>query len=232
MATVKKKYSRSLIAIALLIAAIWGINIWQHQSDVSKTRKLNKTKAADDKDPIPGIFTYGLDLKGGLSIVLEPKPGQTFNKGSLDTALEIIRNRVDSLGVAEPNISLQGDNILVQLPGIKDPARAREIIGATAKLAFRPVLGVVDPSAQPPAGVMVPDCANRETYPKEEPEKPLIYCALSTSQTGEVLPPSVWSKLVLGPVSLQGTDVSNATATLPGASSGSLSGWEVSLKLT
>lgn len=81
----------------------------------------------------------GLDLQGGLSVVLTAK-----GKASpevLDQTVEIIRNRVDSLGAQEPDISRSGaENIIVQLPGIRDPERALEIIGQTAQLRFREVL--------------------------------------------------------------------------------------------
>lgn len=57
---------------------------------------------------------------------------------AVDQSLETIRNRVDQFGVAEPTIQRQGDrNILVQLPGIQDPERAKELIGKTALLEFK-----------------------------------------------------------------------------------------------
>src|SRR5690349_6132534 len=101
MATVKGKYYRSLIAIAVLIGALWGWNVYAHARDVTKTRNANKNRTAELQEPRPGFITYGLDLRGGLSVVLEPKAGQQASHGTLTTALEIIRNRVDALGVAE-----------------------------------------------------------------------------------------------------------------------------------
>src|SRR5262245_34065787 len=83
----------------------------------------------------------GLDLQGGISIVYEPignaKPG------SVDVAVDIIRSRVDGLGVAEPEISRQGNNIVVDLPGVANRDKARRIVGKTAELRFRPVLARV-----------------------------------------------------------------------------------------
>ena len=61
-------------------------------------------------------------------------------------AVDIIRNRVDCLGVAEPEISRQGDNIVVDLPGVKDRDKARRIVGRTAELRFRPVLAELPPA--------------------------------------------------------------------------------------
>jgi preprotein translocase subunit SecD len=86
----------------------------------------------------------GLDLQGGISVVLAPVG--KFKAGSLDEAVNIIRNRVDSLGVAEPDINRQGNTISVDLPGVKDRAKAERIVGRTAELRFRPVLANVPPA--------------------------------------------------------------------------------------
>lgn len=83
----------------------------------------------------------GLDLQGGLSVVLKPKVDTDSDK--LDQAIGIIRNRVDALGVAEPDISRQGNTIVVSLPGVKDQQRALDLVGTTAELRFRPVLAQV-----------------------------------------------------------------------------------------
>ena len=90
----------------------------------------------------------GLDLQGGASVVLQPK--ESVDSGVLDQTIVIIRNRVDALGVAEPEITRQGDAILVELPGVKDQERALEIVGQTAELRFRPVLEVLPPDASQP----------------------------------------------------------------------------------
>lgn len=82
----------------------------------------------------------GLDLQGGISVVLAPKKGAKVESGTLGQAVNIIRNRVDSLGVAEPEISRQGNNIIIDLPGVKDRDKALRIVGQTAELRFRGVL--------------------------------------------------------------------------------------------
>jgi len=83
----------------------------------------------------------GLDLQGGVHIVLEVEQPPAEEKSMSDVtqrALEIIRNRVDGLGVSEPVIQKEGTNrIIVDLPGVKDTQRAVEIIGKTALLEFR-----------------------------------------------------------------------------------------------
>ncbi|MHB1444648.1 MAG: protein translocase subunit SecD [Acidimicrobiales bacterium] len=80
----------------------------------------------------------GLDLRGGVSVAL--RPAHPVSKQILNQAKTIITNRVDALGVAEPNITLQGSDIVVQLPGVKNSQRALALIGQTAQLTFRPVL--------------------------------------------------------------------------------------------
>lgn len=89
----------------------------------------------------------GLDLQGGVSVVLAPTGDASGDQ--LDQALSIIRDRVDALGVAEPDITRQGDAIVVQLPGVKNRDRALALVGQTAELRFRPVLQQVpvDPEA-------------------------------------------------------------------------------------
>src|SRR6478672_6872623 len=80
----------------------------------------------------------GLDLQGGTSVVLAAKAGQNASSDQLDRAISIIRRRVDGLGVAEPEITRQGNFIVVSLPGIKDRERALGVVGQTAQLQFRP----------------------------------------------------------------------------------------------
>jgi preprotein translocase subunit SecD len=80
----------------------------------------------------------GLDLQGGVSVVLEPTSNASSD--ALGQSVEIIRDRVDALGVAEPEITRQGGAIVVQLPGVKNRDRALELVGQTAELRFRPVL--------------------------------------------------------------------------------------------
>src|SRR4051812_24547230 len=83
----------------------------------------------------------GLDLQGGTSVVLGAKEGQNASGDQLDRAISIIRRRVDGLGVAEPEITRQGNFIVVSLPGVKDRDRAIAVVGQTAKLQFRPFCG-------------------------------------------------------------------------------------------
>jgi preprotein translocase subunit SecD len=82
--------------------------------------------------------TLGLDLQGGASVVLQAKG--VYKSEAIDKAKEIIRSRVDGLGVAEPEIARQGDAIIISLPGVSDQDKALALVGKTAELRFRPVL--------------------------------------------------------------------------------------------
>jgi SecD/SecF fusion protein len=81
--------------------------------------------------------TLGLDLQGGLEVTLQavPPPNRELTSEDLDRSVDIMRNRVDKLGVTEPEIRTQGSNqIVIQLPGVKNPQAAAQIIGTTAQL--------------------------------------------------------------------------------------------------
>jgi SecD/SecF fusion protein len=94
----------------------------------------------------------GLDLRGGTRIVLETRDSPTVkaDAAATDRALEVLRQRVDALGVAEPSLARSGDRrIVVELPGVQDPREAAEVIGRTAQLTFHPVKGQ---SAGPASG--------------------------------------------------------------------------------
>ena len=85
----------------------------------------------------------GLDLEGGVSVQLEgyQTDGSQVTREEMEQAVEVIRQRVDSLGVTEPEIQLQGQNqVAVNIPGITDSTRAVEVIGRTAQLGFYEVL--------------------------------------------------------------------------------------------
>lgn len=87
----------------------------------------------------------GLDLQGGVSVVLQPV--EEASDEALSQTIEIIRSRVDALGVAEPEIARQGDSVVVQLPGVENQQRAIELVGDTAELRFRPVMSQPIPGA-------------------------------------------------------------------------------------
>jgi preprotein translocase subunit SecD/SecD/SecF fusion protein len=100
------------VLIVLLIAAVWSF--W----------------------PLDKTMRQGLDLRGGLSVILTPT--QKVDSAAMQRALTIIQNRVNGLGVSEATVQLENENtaILVQIPGIKDPKAALNALGQTGQLEF------------------------------------------------------------------------------------------------
>lgn len=91
-------------------------------------------------------LNLGLDLRGGAEVVLQavPEAGQTVSSDDMEALKEIMRKRVDNIGVSEPIIQLEGDDrIIVQLAGVDNPDEAINILGRTAKLEFRSPRGEV-----------------------------------------------------------------------------------------
>tara|TARA_Y100000780_G_scaffold219085_1_gene224710 strand:+ start:40117 stop:41766 length:1650 start_codon:yes stop_codon:yes gene_type:complete len=104
--------------------------------------------AAQDK--IEEFYSFPLRLVGNEGATLTYALGREFKEDIEDNAvkksIEVIRNRIDEFGVTEPEIvSLGEDRIVVQLPGVKDIERAKDLIGKTAKLSFRIVNEEVNP---------------------------------------------------------------------------------------
>ncbi|HET6626233.1 MAG TPA: protein translocase subunit SecD, partial [Nocardioidaceae bacterium] len=103
----------------------------------------------------------GLDLSGGTQIVLETSDSPTVEADAeaTDRTLEVLRGRVDALGVAEPTLARAGENrIIVELPGLQDPRKAAEVIGKTAQLSFHPVVGIATPKQRKnPDNLVIPD---------------------------------------------------------------------------
>lgn len=119
--------------------------------------------------PIKGKIRLGLDLRGGVHIILQARetPGNPVTSDSVDRLLEVLRTRIDQYGIAEPVIQRQGeDRVAIDLPGVEDPESALELIGRTAVLEFRQVLGA-SPSV-PPAPV-------RSNYDNDEQFKRAEY---------------------------------------------------------
>ncbi len=121
----------------------------------------------------------GLDLQGGMHLILEVDttklPPGSDPSDAVDRALEIIRNRIDTFGVSEPIIQKQGkDKIVVQLPGLKDPRRAKNLIGSTALLEFRLVdnerLDEAEAGKIPKGYEILEDDEGKKLLVKKEPE--------------------------------------------------------------
>ncbi|HLY93996.1 MAG TPA: protein translocase subunit SecD [Gaiellaceae bacterium] len=101
--------------------------------------------------PIHKKPTLGLDLQGGLEVVLQavPPKGQQLTADDLQRSIDIMQSRVDKIGVASPEIRKQGSNqIVIQLAGVHDAAKAADLIGKTAQLQlFDLQADVTGPSA-------------------------------------------------------------------------------------
>jgi preprotein translocase subunit SecD len=182
----------------------------------------------------------GLDLRGGTSVTLQPRiaPGDegTITNEAIDQAVAIIRQRVNSLGVAESEVAAQGSGtsrqIVISVPG-DTGRRVVDLVGQTAELRFRQVLAtgagassVVDPTATPVAGVTPEinaqfasfDCtlpANRQGTGTDLPTQTIVAC----DRAG-------LTKYILGPAEVLGRQISEASA---GIDTQSGSAWFVSL---
>ncbi len=100
--------------------------------------------------PVHKSLRKGLDLQGGLEVVLKAQPpkGHQLTSDDMTRSLDIMRNRVDKLGVSEPDIRQQGSNqIVIALAGVHDPAKAAALIGKTAQLE----LYDLEPALIPPS---------------------------------------------------------------------------------
>ncbi len=109
----------------------------------------NKALVAIDRN-FPDLVARGQDVPGGELRVLaqlKPEAQKRIQDGAVQQNIQILRNRVNELGVAEPIIQQQGaERVVVQLPGVQDTARAKDILGRTATLEIRMVNE--DPGAQ------------------------------------------------------------------------------------
>ena len=134
---------RIFLTIALVILAVvafWNtFKLW--------TMDAPEKQAMQNNDPGALLklqqkaIRLGLDLQGGIHVVLRVKMeelDEDARKDAVDRAIQVVRSRIDGLGVAEPMIVKQGtDRIVVDLPGYTDAARAEELIGQTALLQFK-----------------------------------------------------------------------------------------------
>jgi preprotein translocase subunit SecD len=104
-------------------------------------RLANKDKRQDVRDLVKERFPNLTTTDSGdadLAFELVPAELQRVRESVVEQALQVIRNRIDQFGVSEPTVIEQGsDEIVVQLPGIQDPQRAKDLIGRTAVLEFR-----------------------------------------------------------------------------------------------
>jgi len=133
---------KTTIRLLVVIASIILMVVFLYPSFVYYSKPLPEREEYVKTHPaiFKKIVNLGLDLQGGMRLVLEidrTNIDKTQDKDPLDRAFTVIENRINGLGVAEPSIQKQGkDRIIVELPGLKDEKRAKDIIGQTAQLEF------------------------------------------------------------------------------------------------
>ena len=128
----------------LLVVAVIGYSIYALYPSVAYYSMSGEERdglSTEQHDKyIESAIKLGLDLQGGMHIVLEIDDtalDDNAKKDAPDRVMEILRNRIDQFGVAEPVIQRQGEKrVIVQLPGLEDPERARELIAQAAFLEF------------------------------------------------------------------------------------------------
>ncbi len=146
-----------------------------------------------------GTIKLGLDLQGGmyLSYMVKSTPGLD-EQDAIDQALEVIRNRINEFGVSEPSITRQGeDRIVIQLPGVRDPARARAIVERQALLEFKLV---AYPTEEHPTTASVPVLRTIDN--------------LITSESGDIVPAPLDSLMEIPSDSLE-TEIAQISETAP-----------------
>ncbi|MER6017853.1 protein translocase subunit SecD, partial [Streptomyces anulatus] len=162
----------------------------------------------------------GLDLQGGTRIVLQARDTATVeaDRETTDRTLEVLRQRIDSLGVSEPTLTRSGeDRIIVELPDVQDPRQAAEVIGRTAQLTFHAVEGpAVEEPDEKPSG----------SGPTADPS-PTADPGSTADPDGLTLSDEQGRALALGPARLSGAGVEDATA---GFDAQGGAGWSVSLE--
>ena len=118
----------------------------------------------------------------------DPREEKRIREFAVDQSIETIRNRIDQFGVREPVIQKSGsDGILVQLPGIQDPQRAKDLIGKTAVLEFKLVASTADPTKPPAGGTEVLYGQERNAQPGQVNRKVPYTLERKTLMTGEVI---------------------------------------------
>jgi preprotein translocase subunit SecD len=197
--------ARSLAILALVLIALTGLVFVQNATAVR----------------------LGLDLRGGTSVTLQPRiaPGESgkVTNEAIDQAVSIIRQRVNSLGVAESEVTAQGSGtnrqIVISVPG-DTGRRVVELVGQTAELRFRQVLatatstGAADAAATPTSGVSAEvnakfaalDCTKTENLQGSGADAPTD-TIVSCDRAGQ-------NKYILAPAEVLGRQVSKATSSI------------------
>jgi preprotein translocase subunit SecD len=157
---------------------------------------------ASDHTPV-----LGLDLQGGTSVVLSPVG--KFKSDTLDVAIDIIRNRVDTFGTLEPEITRQGSDIVIDLPGVKDRDKAIALVGKTAELRFRPVISALPSEVQQAAAAATTTTTAPGATPTAKPSEAEAREAIATCNDAVV------STLTTIPTTTSADDQRDSCVVLP-----------------
>ncbi len=138
-----KRNRKLVLIVALIAAAVYyllpSVEFYSMADDEREAMELKSPGQLVDLKK--RSLNLGLDLQGGIHLVLEVKTEGMEQQEAQDAvaqAQEVIRNRVDQFGVAEPTIQRQGENrIIIELPGVQDVQRAKDLVGQTALLEFQ-----------------------------------------------------------------------------------------------
>lgn len=140
----------------------------------------DRATVVDVLGDIEGDFTYEIDDTNKVSLSFTEEQRHEFRRQIISQSIEIVRRRIDETGTREPVIQAQGtDRILVQLPGVDDPDRIKQLLGKTAKLSFH----LVDQTSGLGGGVS----ASSRTYPYAENPNQKIAVKRRALITGEML---------------------------------------------
>lgn len=263
--TRRERPVRTLVTLGVLIAVLFGaIVAGTHWSTATMTPKL------------------ALDLEGGTQIILQPVADNSapITAATISQAIDVIRQRVDSSGVSEAEITSQsGNNIVVSLPGTPSE-ETLNLVRTSAQMEFRPVLSIAAPTptststttptaaataggTPAPAATPTPSAsataAPSDTPTKAAPDNPsdaayyatpkvqadfaALDCTNKANQTGGTVSPATkalvtcdptgTAKYLLGPVEVQGKEISSASSGLGVASNGTITNqWVVNIQFT
>ena len=132
---------RVLFIVAIVLFALWEI-IPTYRYYTMSDEKLAEMDPSDLAKLKSKVLNLGLDLQGGIHLVMQVDTSEMEDGGdasdAVDKAMTVIANRVNQFGLTEPVVQRQGDNrIIIELPGMRDVERAKNLIGQTARLEFK-----------------------------------------------------------------------------------------------
>jgi len=239
---IRRSASRRLVWLLVIILGLSGLMGWANLTNQPNTGIAPK---------------LALDLEGGTQIILAPSvaEGDRATEEQLQQAVSIIRQRIDASGVAEAQVATQGNqNIVVSIPGVPDP-NTLQLIRASAKLEFRPVLttsasvtteevdGVDEEGQQLPDEPSVePQNASDPNWitPAIQNEFDNLDCSTDFREPGQVDDPlkplvtcdtSLTQKYILGPVEVEGASIADATSgTVTTSTGASTNEWAVNIE--